>query len=248
MDTMKKPAGNAKPEDLNSITFGNLFKMIRVEGGTFMMGASGKCSEDSREDEVPVHEVTLSDYYIGEFPVTRALWHKVMGGEVPREGSIPKGKVNWFDCHKFIRKLNKLTDACYYFFLPTEAQWEFAARGGIKSQGYKYAGSDDLDEVAWHSGNSGKVKHPVGQKKPNELGIFDMTGNISEWCEDEWDIYPEEPQVNPEIEPEGANKVFRGGNFSSLSARCRGSNRSNSETMMRSAAIGFRLAMKLVNH
>lgn len=247
MDTMKKPAENTKPEDLDSIAFGNLFKMIRVEGGTFMMGASGKCLEESREDEVPVHEVTLSDYYIGEFPVTRALWYRVMGGREPQEGNIPIGKVNWFDCHKFIRKLNKLTESRYYFFLPTEAQWEFAARGGIKSQGYKYAGSDNLDEVAWYADNSGKAKHPVGQKKPNELGIFDMTGNISEWCEDEWDVYSEDSQVNPEIEPEGANKVFRGGNSSSVPAICRVSNRSNAETMMRWSGLGFRLAMKLVN-
>ena len=231
-------------DENGNMSFDGLFKMIRVEGGTFMMGASGKCLEEARGDETPAHEVTLDESYIGETAVTRDLWFKLMTDKIPEGGRLPVAKVTWFDCHKLIRKLNRLTGGKYYFFLPTEAQWEFAARGGVKSQGYKYSGSDILDEVAWYGENSEKKRHPVASKKPNELGIYDMSGNIGEWCEDEWDGYPEEPQTNPDQEAEGAYKIFRGGSFLSAAARCRVSNRSSCSPRLRQSIIGFRLAMR----
>ena len=231
-------------DENGNMSFDGLFKMIRVEGGTFMMGASGKCLEEARGDETPAHEVTLDEYYIGETAVTRDLWFKLMTDKIPEGGRLPVAKVTWFDCHKLIRKLNRLTEGKYYFFLPTEAQWEFAARGGVKSQGYKYSGSDILDEVAWYGENSEKKRHPVASKKPNELGVYDMSGNIGEWCEDEWDGYPEEPQTNPDPEAEGAYKIFRGGSFQSAAARCRVSNRSSCSPRLRQSIIGFRLAMR----
>jgi len=226
-----------------NISFGKLFKMIRVQGGTFKMGASGACEEAAREDEFPVHEVTLDDYYIGETVVTRALWHWVMGGSDKNNPKNPVPGVKWFACDKFIRKLNSLTEGGYRFSLPTEAQWEFAARGGVKSKGYRYAGSDNLDEVAWYPDNNDGKRHPVAQKKPNELGIYDMSGNVYEWCSDEWDMYPDSPQNNPEVEAEGAFKVIRGGDFRSSPDECRVTVRRTNDPNDKNEGIGFRLAM-----
>ena len=236
----------ATVEENGDISFGSLFRMVRVEGGTFLMGASDKCQKGAHEDEFPAHKVTLSDYYIGQTPVTAELWLEVMGGGRAKDGQIPVGKTNWFDCHKFIRKLNRLTEGKYYFSLPTEAQWEFAARGGMKSEGHKFSGSDVLDEVAWHNGDSDNKKHPVASLKSNELGIYDMSGNVGEWCEDEWDAYPDEAQTDPEPEAEGAFKVIRGGSFCSAPAICRVTNRSVcGAPSERYSNVGFRLAMTI---
>lgn len=242
-----EPKFAATVEENGDISFGGLFKMIRVEGGTFRMGASGKSREGAHEDEFPIHEVTLGDYYIGQTPVTVELWLKVMGGSSKAQNwQIPIGGVNWFDCHKFVRKLNHLTKGKYYFSLPTEAQWEFAARGGLKSEDHKFSGSDVLDEVAWHSGNSDGKKHPVASLRPNELGIYDMSGNVGEWCEDEWDAYPDGPQTDPEPDAEGAFKVIRGGSYCSVPVTCRVSNRGVCGTPSdRYSNSGFRLAMTI---
>ena len=238
-----------KDEDGNlTITnlFGKkLFKMIHVEGGSFLMGASGKCAEEAREDETPAHEVTLKDFYIGQTAVTRELWHLIMGDKVGDGAQIPMGNITWFDCHKFTRRMSELTEYEYHFSLPTEAQWEFAARGGVKSKGFKYSGSDNLDEVAWYGENSDGNRHPVSQKQPNELGLYDMSGNIGEWCEDEWDDYPDGAQTDPEPEAEGADKVFRGGSFKSAPARCRVSNRSHGAPNSKSSIVGFRLVINI---
>ena len=239
------PAISINKDEDGNFSFGGIFKMIRVQGGTFTMGAFGKCAEGSRVEETPIHEVTLSDYFIGQTPVTRALWHRVMDGERPKDGLIPMGRITWFDCYKFIRKLNCLTGYKYHFDLPTEAQWEFAARGGVKSRGFRYSGSDSLDEVAWFEQNSGDARHHVALKKPNELGVFDMSGNIGEWCTDEWDRYPETPQTDPSPEPEGAFKVIRGGSFSDGTVRCRVSDRRNWDPSGKAPSIGFRLVMKI---
>ena len=209
------------------------FKMIKVDGGTFMMGSN----EDNGN---PLHQVTLSSYYIGETEVTQALWQAVMGNNpswyqsstnpLPDEPwfvwydddfSRPVEMVSWDYCRLFITKLNQITGK--NFRMLTEAEWEFAARGGNKSQGYTYAGSNDIDEVAWFSGNSGnntigKITHPVGTRNPNELGIYDMSGNVEEWCLDLYDILTSESQFNPtgalnpynDIHP---SRVVRGGSF-----------------------------------
>ena len=193
---------------------GVTFKMIPVSGGTFMMGArDGEPSAGSYEK--PLHQVTLSSFSIGETEVTQALWLAVMGtnpsyftGDLNR----PVEKVSWNDCQTFITKLNQMTGG--NFRLPTEAEWEFAARGGNQSVGYIYAGSDTPDDVAWFNENSGSTTHPVAQKQANELGLYDMSGNVSEWCSDWYDseYYSVSPSVNPTGPESGYQRVSRGGN------------------------------------
>ncbi len=193
---------------------GVTFKMIPVSGGTFMMGArDGEPSAGSYEK--PLHQVTLSSFSIGETEVTQALWLAVMGtnpsyftGDLNR----PVEKVSWNDCQTFITKLNQMTGG--NFRLPTEAEWEFAARGGNQSVGYIYAGSDTPDDVAWFNENSGSTTHPVAQKQANELGLYDMSGNVSEWCSDWYDdnYYSVSPSENPTGPESGYQRVSRGGN------------------------------------
>ena len=184
------------------------FKMIRVEGGTFQMG-----STDGRSDEQPVHSVTLSDYFIGETEVTQALWEAVMGNNPSRfkGADLPVECVSWDDCQDFIRELNRQTGQ--NFRLPTEAEWEFAARGGNRSTGAKYAGSHAISTVAWYAHNSGSRTHPVKGKSPNELGLYDMSGNVWEWCEDWYgsSYYSSSPQTNPKGPASGYYRVCRGG-------------------------------------
>ncbi|MBQ0015371.1 MAG: formylglycine-generating enzyme family protein, partial [Bacteroidales bacterium] len=150
--------------------------MVEVSGGTFKMGATSEQGSDAWNDEKPVHNVTLSSYYIGLTEVTQELWQAVMGSNPSYFKGLyrPVENVSWDDCQTFISRLNSLTGK--NFRLPTEAEWEFAARGGTKSRGYKYSGSNTLDDVAWHVGNSGDKTHDVGTKAPNELGIYDMSG------------------------------------------------------------------------
>ena len=188
------------------------FTMVAVEGGTFLMGATPEQGEEARDNEKPVHQVTLSDYNIGQTEVTQELWLAVMGinpsyhvGDLQR----PVEKVSWVDCQEFITELNRLTGR--FFRLPTEAEWEYAARGGNRSEGFKYAGSNDMDIVSWHSANSNNTTHPVGTKAPNELGLYDMTGNVWEWCNDWYSRYTGEDQIDPTGPETGNNRVLRGG-------------------------------------
>ena len=219
------------------------FTMIKVEGGTFRMGATSEQGSDADSDEKPVHSVTLSDYYIGETEVTQELWEAVMGSNPSNfKGSQkPVESVSWYDCKEFITKLNKLIGK--NFRLPTEAEWEYAARGGNKSKGYKYSGSNTIDDVAWYDGNSGKATHNVKTKSPNELGIYDMSGNVWEWCEDWKGDYSSGSQTNPTGPSSGSIRVLRGGCWYDYAEDCRVSLRDDLNPGSRIDDSGFRLAL-----
>jgi formylglycine-generating enzyme required for sulfatase activity len=238
------------------------FTMKKVTGGTFTMGATSEQGSDAFSDEKP-HQVTLSSYYIGETEVTQALWEAVMGSNPSYfKGSIlPVEQVSWNDCQKFITKLNAMTGQ--KFRLPTEAEWEYAARGGNKSKGYKYSGSNNIDDVAWYWMNSGdkhlvgsdydwdfeKVlnnngkTHPVAQKKPNELGIYDMSGNVWEWCTDWYGSYSSNAQTNPTGPSTGSYRVDRGGTWLRYANDSRVSHRSCDAPGYRRYVLGLRLAL-----
>ncbi len=186
-------------------------EMVKVEAGTFMMGATSEM-QYPRDDEKPVHQVTLTnDYYMGKYEVTQALWKAVMRSDPSnfKGDKLPVDFVSWNDCQEFISKLNCMTGR--NFRLPTEAEWEYAARGGMKSRGYQFSGSSNLSDVAWYWYNSKKKTHPVGTKQANELGIYDMSGNVSEWCQDWYDSYSSSSQINPIGPTNGVRRVIRGG-------------------------------------
>ncbi|MDO4190898.1 MAG: formylglycine-generating enzyme family protein [Bacteroidales bacterium] len=212
--------------------YGVSFKMVKVEGGTFTMGATSEQGSDAESNEEPTHRVTLSSYSIGQTEVTQALWQAVMGNNPSyfKGNDLPVENVSWKDCQDFIRKLNALTGK--NFRLPTEAEWEYAARGGNKSQGYKYSGSNTLRDVAWFgqwngetydNGNSGEKTHPVATKQPNELELYDMSGNVCELCQDWFGNYSNRAQTlwNPTGPTSGFSRVFRGGSWNSRVRDCR---------------------------
>jgi formylglycine-generating enzyme required for sulfatase activity len=188
--------------------------MVYVVGGSFMMGATSEQKEITRylDCSIPVHQVTLSSYSIGRYEVTQEEWEAVMGERLYsyKDGRRPVTPVSWDMCQEFIRKLNAYTGMS--FRLPTEAEWEYAARGGVYSRGYRFSGSNSIDEVAWHRGNADFMNKGeyVGMKKPNELGIYDMTGNVEEWCQDWYGKYDNSNQVNPRGPSSGNTKVVRG--------------------------------------
>lgn len=218
------------------------FKMIHVEGGTFTMGATPEM-EDPYNWEKPAHQVTLSSYSIGETPVTQALWQAVMGSKPSSFKGVnnPVESVSWNDCQEFIKILNQKTGK--KFRLLTEAEWEFAARGGNKSNHTQYSGSDNLDDVAWFDSNSGSKTHPVKNKKPNELGIYDMSGNVWEWCQDWYGNYKNGSQTNPVGPTSGSDRVSRGGSWDDDARNCRLSYRSNRSPGNTYSNRGFRLAL-----
>ena len=187
--------------------------MIFVEGGTFTMGATSEQGSYADDCDMPAHSVTLSDYYIGKYEITQKQWETVMcyNPSYFIGDNLPVEDVSWNDCQTFITKLNQITGK--NFRLPTEAEWEYAARGGKKSKGYKYAGSNNIDAVAWYSDNSGSKTHEVGTKQPNELGIYDMCGNMSEWCQDWFGYYTSELQTNPTGPTSGSLRVRRGSSW-----------------------------------
>ena len=219
------------------------FQMVEVRGGTFTMGAT---SEQASDDEKPAHSVTLSSYYIGKTEVTQELWQAVMGNNPSylyfKGNRKPVECVSWNDCQTFISKLNSLTGK--NFRLPTEAEWEFAARGGIKSKGYKYSGSNTPADVAWCGDNPGGTTHEVGTKIPNELGLYDMSGNVYEWCNDYWyGNYSSSPSNNPTGPSSGSHRVNRGGSWCSPDWCCCPSNRNHGTPDRGNVALGLRLCL-----
>lgn len=235
-------------EDSQTFTVNGVkFTMVPVEGGTFTMGATSEQGSDAFDYEKPAHQVTLSDYYIGQTEVMQALWEAVMGSNPSyhRGDNLPVECVSWDDCQKFIKKLNQLTGK--QFRLPTEAEWEYAARGGRKSRGYKYAGDNNIDSVAWYKGNSGYETHPVATKQANELGVYDMSGNVEEWCSDwyDWyDGYQSSSQSDPQGPSSGSNRVFRGGCYYYDAEGCRVPYRNCGTPDFRSYKLGLRLSCK----
>lgn len=243
--------------DFTETIKGMSFDMVYVEGGTFQMGATSEQGSDYDSDERPVHSVTLSDYYIGKFEVTQGLWEKVMGTTIRQQrdkansdwllygvgSDYPMYYVNWEEAQEFCTRLGQLTGKNYA--LPTEAQWEYAARGGVKSRGYKYSGSNTIGNVAWYGDNSSSSTHPVATKQPNELGLYDMSGNVWEWCSDWKGYYSSESQSNPTGPSTGSARVLRGGSWYSYAGSCRVSNRSNGYPSTRYDRHGFRVVLLL---
>lgn len=215
--------------------------MIFVKGGTFQMGSN------ENYNERPIHSVTVDDFYIGKYEVTQKEWKEIMGNNPSnfKGDNLPVEQVSWNDVQEFIRKLNQKTGGNYR--LPTEAEWEYAARGGASSRGYKYSGSDDIDDVAWYRSNSGDKTHPTGTKQPNELGIYDMSGNVWEWCSDWYDknYYSNSPSHNPKGASSGSYLVPRGGGWGSYASVSRMAYRGNANPTDRTRYLGFRLVKEV---
>lgn len=228
-------------------------KMVYVEGGSFRMGATPEQGSDADSDESPVHTVRLDSYYMAECEVTQAQWEKIMGTTIyqqrdkantqwPMRGvgdKNPMYYVNWEEAQAFCRELSAMTGNTY--LLPTEAQWEYAARGGNKSRNYKYSGSYAIDAVAWYDSNSGSATHWVKQKRANELGLYDMSGNVWEWCSDWYGSYSSSEQSNPTGAGSGQRRVLRGGGWGSDAGYCRVSSRNYNTPSFRNNFYGFRV-------
>ncbi|MDX1942862.1 MAG: formylglycine-generating enzyme family protein [Saprospiraceae bacterium] len=221
---------------------GTSFELIRIEGGSFRMGND---DESAYRWEKPAHLVHAPSFHLGKYPVTQALWESVMG-ENPsyfKGSNRPVEQVSWDDVQIFIEKLNKITKRNYR--LPSEVEWEYAARGGKQSKGFQFSGGNKLKEVGWYRENSHDETKPVGLKLPNELGLYDMSGNVREWCADAWhENYEGAPEDGSVWTTGGdqARRVVRGGSWSSLDDSCRVSNRYFSLADIRSYYRGFRLA------
>ena len=215
-------------------------QMVFVKGGTFLMGSPA--SEANRGGNEQQHTVTLSDYYIGAYEVTQAQWQAVMGSNPSsfKGDNLPVEQVSYDDIQTFLQKLNAQTGKSYR--LPTEAEWEYAARGGNRSKGYKYAGSNSMGSVAWYKGNSGGKTYPVGQKNANELGLYDMSGNVWEWCQDWYGDYSTSSTNNPTGPTSGSYRVLRGGSWYFDAQFCRVAFRNYNTPGFRNNDGGFRLA------
>ena len=239
----------AEPQIETFTVSGVSFNMVYIKGGTYMMGATDDDTY-ARPWEKPAHQVTLSDYYIGEVEVTQALWRAVMSSNPSWFTSSngyttnlnrPVERVTYTDCKSFITRLNQNTGM--QFRLPTEAEWEYAARGGSRSRGYLYSGSNDIDEVAWYKDVSNDMTQVVGSKAPNELGLYDMSGNVEEWCNDWYDLYTEGAQTNPTGPTTGTYRVTRGGSWDQAFRTCRVTYRYDALVDTKSNHVGLRLAL-----
>jgi formylglycine-generating enzyme required for sulfatase activity len=233
-----KPAPAKKAEPSKPKATAPNIEMVHVEGGTFQMGSN------DYDNEKPIHSVTLGNFSIGKYEVTQAQWRAVMGNNPSNNkncDNCPVEQVSWEDVQQFLSKLNSMSGKRYR--LPTEAEWEYAARGGSSSKGYKYSGSDDVNAVAWYNGNSGSKTHSVGGKSANELGIYDMSGNVWEWCSDWYDdkYYSSSPSSNPTGAVTGTFRVLRGGSWRSNAVRCRVADRGEDAPSDRYDNYGFRL-------
>jgi len=239
-----QPSQTSQRQDPQRVIQNLIANMVYVEGGTFTMGATSEQDSDAYNDEKPTHQVTLSSFSIGKYEVTQAEWQAVMGtnpSQFTGNSQRPVENVSWNDCQEFIRKLNAMTGK--RFRLPTEAEWEYAARGGNRSRGYKYAGSNTLGNVAWYGNNSDSKTHPVGTKSPNELGLYDMSGNVWEWCNDWLGSYSSNSQYNPIGPASGSCRVYRGGGWYCAAWSCRVSFRSIITPGDRYNNLGLRLAL-----
>ena len=240
IDTCSPEVQNASIDfDIDGVTF----KMLRVEGGTFDMKETVSSGFLGLSTKEIIQKTTLSDYYIGKTEVTQALWKAVMGNNPStfKGDNLPVESVSWNDCQKFISKLNSMTGLD--FRLPTEAEWEFAARGGNRSNHYQYSGSDNLDDVAWYGSNSGGETHAVATKNPNELGLYDMSGNVWEWCSDWYGGYSSSSQSNPKGPSSGSSRVNRGGSWVSNARLCRSSLRGSDAPGRSGDYLGLRLVL-----
>jgi formylglycine-generating enzyme required for sulfatase activity len=237
-------------------------EMVEVEGGTFTMGCTAEQGSDCYDNAKPAHSVTVRSFQIGKYEVTQAQWKAIMETTVRQQrdkdchncslagegDNYPMYYVSWDEAQEFIKRLNVATGKSYR--LPTEAEWEYAARGGNRSQGYKYSGSNNIDEVAWSGDNSGEQthpagsqNHPVGTKKANELGIHDMSGNVWEWCQDWYEDYSASSQQNPVGANNGSNRVLRGGSWNNNAVYCRVAPRVSYSPGYNSFSLGFRVVL-----
>ena len=234
--SQKAPTGAEQQQKTNDPFEG---QMVFVNGGTFMMGSNDK---EAKDDEKPVHRVTLSNFSIGKYEVTQKQWREVMGTNpsfFKDCDNCPVEQVSWTDVQEFILKLNVLTKKSYR--LPSEAEWEFAAQGGTRNNpkmgDFIYAGSNNIDEVAWYNLVSGGQTHPVGRKKENLLGLFDMSGNVFEWCDDSYNSYNNKNKVN------NGDRVNRGGSWSTTARYCRIHDRDYDTPIHRASTLGFRIVL-----
>lgn len=219
--------------------------MLRIEGGTFTMGCQNENDTSCYYWEKPAHKVTLNTFYMARYPVTQKDWLAVVGDKpwfTKDCPDCPVENVSWYDAQVFLSRLNQLTGKFYR--LPTEAEWEYAARGGSKSKNYTFAGSNTLNVVGWHEGNSNRISHPVGGKQPNELGLYDMSGNVWQWCSDWFDdkYYSKSPEENPQGPGRESYRSCRGGSWWSEEKDCRVTNRDRYPPDARDDDVGFRIA------
>ncbi len=226
-------------------TNGQSFQPVFVEGGNFLMGANS-----DEKSEGPIHEVYINSFYIGKYEVTQKEWETITGNNpaIFKGDSLPIHNVNFFDIQNFIALLNQKTGLNYR--LPTEAEWEYAARGGKYSKGFIYSGSNNLNDVGWSHINSNKIIHKIGTKLPNDLGIYDMSGNVFEWCNDWYSqhYYSDSPKDNPKGAEKGYSKVLRGGAwYLSFPSFCRVVFRDSAQPELKNECIGFRLVLEKVD-
>ena len=219
-------------------------KMIKVEGGSFSMGCNEEKDTSCYYWEKPAHTVVISNFYMAKYPVTQKEWETIVGTKPWFSKDCPEcpvETVSWYDAQMFINILNQLTGR--YYRLPTEAEWEYAAGGGNRGHGYKYAGGNNPDLVAWYESNSGKESHPVGKKLPNEIGLYDMSGNVWQWCNDWFDdkYYGKSPSDNPTGPGRDSYRACRGGSWWSEAKDCRVVNRDRYPPDARDDDVGFRL-------